>query len=340
MERRNPFSPMDHLPLPPSGDRPLEVRLVRGEAVESRHRVHAMVCDAAGASVLRWGDPGLAFFPRSSVKLMQAVAWVSEGCGRQIGLGPEELALACASHMGEDVHSRVVEGWLARLGLGEEALECGAHRPYHEASADALVREGRRPTQLHNNCSGKHAGLLTLCRCRGWDHVGYSSYDHPAQQAVRGALGRFLGLDMDRAPWGIDGCGIPTYSLPLEALARGMARAADPAGLEAGVGEAVRSLNGAIAAHPLLYGGAASFSSQVVAQTEARVFAKVGAEGVYGAWFPEKGLGLAMKCEDGNARAVEMAMAAVLRELGHPLGFHSPLVRRWTGEVVGQLVCG
>jgi L-asparaginase II len=144
---------------------------------------------------------------------------------------------------------------------------------------------------------------------------------------------------MDQAPWGIDGCGIPTYAVSLERLATGMARLADPSVLEANLGNAVRVLNAAIAAKPNFIGGTESFSSKVVAETEGRVFAKVGAEGVFGAWIPQAGLGLAIKCEDGTTRASEVAMATVLRELGFPLGFFSPLVKRWTGEVIGQFFC-
>jgi L-asparaginase II len=152
-------------------------------------------------------------------------------------------------------------------------------------------------------------------------------------------MGEFYGVDLTRAPWGIDGCGIPTYSVPLEVLATAMAKLANPGELSADLKVAVGKLNAAIAAKPRFVGGTTSFCSQVVAESEGRVFAKLGAEGVYGAWIPKAGLGLAMKCEDGNSRATEVAMAAVLRNLGYPLSFYSPLVRRWTGEVVGQFVC-
>ncbi len=339
MERQNPFYPMDPGPLPPSGGKPLEVCLLRGRAIESRHRVHVMVREAtaSGGIVHSWGNPDLAFFPRSAVKWMQAAAWVSKGMDRQVS--HEELALACSSHHGEAMHTQLVNAWLTRLGLSEEDLECGTHEPYHRPTARALVREDKAACQLHNNCSGKHAGLLTACQAQGWATLGYSSYDHPVQQSLRETLGQFLDLDLGRLPWGIDGCGIPTYALPLSALALGMARLAQPEELPADLGAAVDLLNGAVAARPELVGGSHSFCSQVVAETEGRVFAKTGAEGVYGGWIPAAGLGIVLKAEDGSTRAAEMAMASVLRELGHPLAFFSPLVRRWTGEVVGQLIC-
>ncbi|MGZ3662111.1 MAG: asparaginase, partial [Bdellovibrionota bacterium] len=187
--------------------------------------------------------------------------------------------------------------------------------------------------------SGKHSGLLTFCQACEWETAGYTNYDHPVQKAIRETMAEFFGNDMERAHWGIDGCGIPTYSLSLEVMAKGMGRLADPRELNTQLRGAVGTLNAAIAAKPHFLGGTNSFCTKVVTETEGRVFAKLGAEGVYGAWIPQAGIGLALKCEDGTARAAEVAMAAVLRELGHPLGFFSPLVKRWTGEVVGQFVC-
>ncbi len=339
MERQNPFVLRDPPALHPPGDQPLEVALIRGGAIESRHRVHAVVMGKKGEVLYRWGSAAYSFFPRSSIKLLQAAAWVKDGVAQEFGLGKEHLAIACGSHHGEKVHTSLVEAWLAKLGLAEEDLECGAHAPYHVPTAHELVRAGQVPSQLHNNCSGKHAGLLTLCKARGWETQGYSFYDHPVQAALRETLGRFFEIDMAEALWGIDGCGIPTYSIPLSALAGSLAAAANARGIERSLGDAVKELNSAIGAHPAMIGGTNSFCSQIVAETEGRVLAKVGAEGVYGAWIPGSGIGIAMKCEDGAARATEVAMASVLRELGHPLGFPSALSRRWTGEVVGQFVC-
>ncbi len=339
MERKNPFLPIDQAPLPHSGEKPLEVCLLRGEAIESRHRVHVLVADAQGETIFQWGNPRLRFFPRSAVKVIQAAAWVADGLDKPWELGDEELSVACGSHEGEEFHVRRVEKWLGQLGLNEEALACGAHPPYHQPSAHALIREGRAFTQVHNNCSGKHAGLLTCCVANQWEVKGYTNYDHPLQEKLRGTLGKFFDVDFARLPWGIDGCGIPTYSVSLGGMATAMARLAEPAQLGGKLSEAVRRLNAAIQAQPLFIGGTTSFCSQIVPQAEGRVLAKLGAEGVYGAWLPEAGLGVAMKCEDGNARASEVAMAAVLRELGHPLDFYSPLVRRWTGEVIGQFFC-
>lgn len=331
MERKNPFHPLDFAGLPSEGNAPLEVGVLRGSSVESRHRVHVVESDAAGNLLRHWGNPELSFFPRSAVKMIQALVWMEEKSD------PEEIAIACGSHHGEEIHLAVVNRWLGRLGLSEKNLECGAHEPTGKMAALALARKGESPCQIHNNCSGKHCGLLTACLASGWDLEGYSNYDHPLQAKIRELLAQFLGMDLNQSPWGIDGCGIPTYAIPLRSMAVAMAKLANPDSLDSHIQKSVGRVNAAIKKHPLLLGGSESFSSKVVAETEGRAYAKLGAEGVYGIWLPQEGIGLSVKCEDGNARAAECAVAAILRDLGHPVSF-SPLLKRWTGEVVGQLL--
>jgi L-asparaginase II len=270
---------------------------------------------------------------------MQALLWVAPEFYKKWDLGSTEMALACGSHQGEPFHVKAVKSWLEKLGLDEKTLECGAHDPFDRKSSHALIREGKFPSPLHNNCSGKHAGILTACLAEGWPTEGYSNYDHPAQQKIRNILGVFLEKDVNAMAWGIDGCGIPTYSVPLDSLAGAMCYAANPQGLPAEYRSAMTLLNQAIAEKSEYMGGTESFCTQVVAETEGRVFAKVGAEGVYGAWIPKAEIGIAIKCEDGAARAAEAALVAVLHELGYPLGFYSSLLRRWGGEVVGQFFC-
>lgn len=339
MERKNPFLPLDPRPLPPAGPRPLEAILLRGQAVESRHRVHVALAEAC--KPLRcWGDPQLAFFPRSAVKPIQALAWWSGARKDHFGLGERELAIACGSHEGEPVHTELVEGWLGRLGLSADALECGAHEPNQRSAARELCRRGQAPSALHNNCSGQHSGLLTACVAEGWPTGGYANYDHPVQARVRECLALFFGEDPAGAHWGIDGCGIPTYSVTLAAMAEAMKKLARPQLMGSAIAGAVAELSQSLARFPDLLGGSDSFSSKVVAETEGRVFAKVGAEGVYGLWIPADGIGIAIKCEDGSVRGAEAAVVAVLRELGYTLAFPSDLQRRWSGEVVGQIFCG
>jgi L-asparaginase II len=340
MERQNPYHPASPLPLPASGKDPLEARLVRGNATESRHRIHVLVTDAQGKVRAQWGDPEFRFFPRSAIKVIQALSWVAPGYHREFSLGKEELSIACGSHEGEEEHVQVVARWLEKLKLAEANLECGAHEPYDRGAARRLAARGGEWSQLHNNCSGKHCGFLTACLKEGWPLAAYVDYGHPVQRRLRELQSPFFGMDFEKAAWGIDGCGIPTYEVSLRHMAQAMARVADPRNLGSDIQEAVAALNSGIAAYPQLIGGSQTFSTKVTPDTEGRVFAKVGAEGVFGLWIPREGLGIAAKCEDGSIRGVEIAVNAVLRELGYPLSFYSPYVRRWSGEVVGEMLCG
>jgi L-asparaginase II len=340
MDRRNPYQPITPPALPPSGNEPIEARLVRGNATESRHRVQVLVTDASGKVHAQWGDPSFRFFPRSAIKVIQALSWVAPGYHKDFGLNGEEMSIACGSHEGEEHHVAVVARWLEKIHLNEFSLECGAHEPYDRGAARRLAARGGDWSQLHNNCSGKHCGFLTACLKEGWPLASYVNYDHPVQARLRELQAPFFDLDFNRAAWGIDGCGIPTYEVTLQSMATAMARVADPRNLGADIQQGIAALNSSIAAHPQLIGGSETFSTKVTPETEGRVFAKVGAEGVFGLWIPGEGLGIAAKCEDGSIRGVEIAVNAVLRELGYPLSFYSPYVRRWSGEVVGEMICG
>lgn len=338
--RANPFQKRSPGPFRAPGGQPVEVLVTRGMSIESRHRVHIAVAGADGNIRASWGDLSLPVFPRSAIKPLQALPLFSAGVVEKYRLDHAELALACASHHGEKMHVEKVAAWLERIGCSEADLECGVHEPYHLATAKELVRRDQLASQLHNNCSGKHAGMLAACKCLGLPTRGYSNFDHPYQVRQRAVLGEIYGLNLDKNAWGIDGCGIPTYAVPLAKLARSMAVLGGGSFVASKIREAVVSLNEAIAAKPEFIGGSESFCSRVAAETRGKIFAKLGAEAVYGAWIPSAGIGIALKCEDGAYRASEAALVACLRYLGHELEFaQTPLVKRWGGEVVGEIYC-
>ena len=295
---------------------PIAVEVTRGDTVESRHRACAVVADATGAIVARWGDVEAPVFPRSAIKPIQALPLVETGAAERFGLSDAELALACASHAAEPMHIAVAEPWLARIGLGEADLECGAHLPSSEAAAIALLQGGGTPSQLHNNCSGKHTGFLTTAVHRGERPVGYIHLDHPVQQRVLSAIGEMAGVDMARAPVGIDGCSIPTLAIPLAALATAFARFAEPSGLAPERIAATERIRAAMTANPEMISGTGRLCTRLVAASGGRIIAKTGAEGVYAAALPEAGLGVAVKADDGAHRAAEVTLIAVLRHLG------------------------
>ncbi|MGE5545773.1 MAG: asparaginase [Solirubrobacterales bacterium] len=294
---------------------PLLIEVTRGDTVESRHLGAAVVADADGRVVSAWGECGRATFPRSALKPIQALPLAESGAVEAFGLGTEHLALAAASHSGEAAHVERVEAWLSRIGLDVTALECGAHAPSNPEAAARLIKTDGSPCPLHNNCSGKHTGFLTVARQLGLPHRGYIGHDHPVQQLVSAAISDMTGVATAQAAWGTDGCGIPTYALPLSAIATAMARMADPARLPPGRAKAARAIVAAMLEHPHLVAGSGRLCTRFM-QAVPRIAVKGGAEGCYTAIIPEKGWGVALKIDDGAGRAAEVAILAVLTKLG------------------------
>jgi L-asparaginase II len=294
---------------------PVLVEVTRGGVVESRHRGAACVYDSDGARVAAWGDVEAPVFPRSAVKLLQAVPFLETGAADVCQANFNELALACASHNGERAHVAVARAWMERLGLEECHLACGAHVPYDAEAANALVRAGEQPSTLHNNCSGKHLAMVATALAKNEPIAGYHEPGHPVQVRVRDTLAELAGEDLARAPMGIDGCSIPTYGIPLAALARAMARVADPRGLKVVRQSAIRRLRNAVARNPFMTAGTGRICTALIGRKSTELYVKGGAEGVFTASLYELGVGVALKIDDGAKRAAEVALAAILRYL-------------------------
>jgi L-asparaginase II len=295
---------------------PVLVEITRGNRVESRHRGAAAVIRADGSVVASWGDVDRRVFPRSAIKLLQALPLLETGAADHLAVSDQELALACASHGGEPEHVELVAGWLRRLGLGPENLICGPHPPLSEDAAKALLRRGEEPSPLHNNCSGKHAGFLTTAIFLCESTTGYGGTVHPVQLRVKRIVAQMAGVDVGDEILAIDGCGVPTFAIPLQSLARCMALLAEPGALGRLRAAAARRLVAAMTAHPLLVAGRNRFDSSVIEASAGAVVVKGGAEGVHTAFLPERGVGFAVKIDDGASRAAEAAMAALLLRFG------------------------
>jgi len=294
---------------------PVLVEVTRGATVESRHRGAACVYDSSGARVLAWGDVEAPVFPRSAVKLLQAVPFLETGAADVCQANFNELALACASHGGERAHVAVARAWMERLGLEEGHLACGAHVPYAEEAASALIRAGEAPSTLHNNCSGKHLAMAATALAKGEPIAGYHEPDHPVQLRVRDAVAELTGENLIQAPMGIDGCSIPTWAISLAALARAMARVADPRGLKVARQSAIRRLRNAVARNPFMTAGTGRVCTALIGRKSTELYVKGGAEGVFVAALYELGVGVALKIDDGAKRAAEVALTAILRYL-------------------------
>ena len=335
---------------------PVFVNVLRGDAIESVHCGALAVLDADGAVVASLGDIDRPIFPRSAVKVLQALPLVASGAADRLSLNDEELAIACASHNGEALHAQTAAAMLAKAGLDVAALECGTHWPYLDTASRALAAQGLQPSALNNNCSGKHAGFLCLACAlhdgRGGIDLqqyarGYVAADHPVMREVTAALQASTGFDLSHAPRGTDGCSIPTYAIPLRNLALAFARVGTGIGLSDEHAAAAKRLCRAVAKAPFMVAGTNRFDTRVMEALGERVFCKVGAEGVFCAALPERGLGVAIKIDDGNnARAAEVAMAAVIEAL-LPLddadarlmrSLSEVDLRNWNGILVGRLM--
>lgn len=327
------------------------VEVVRGTVVESLHRVHVAVVDAAGTMRASAGEPERVTFIRSAAKPFQALPIVSEGVLDRFGVTLEELAVACGSHSGEPRHVEAVTSLLRRIGLDGEALACGPQPPFDAAARRELAEAGLEPGRLHNNCSGKHAGMLAVARVHGWDTSGYHLPEHPVQLRMLAELERWLELPPEAMAMGTDGCAAVTFGVPLRSMALGYARLAQAA--RVGEREATYVV-GSMTSYPEMVGGEGRLCTDLMTCAAGRLFAKVGAEGVYGVGVPGAELGIAMKVEDGSQRAIGPAILAVLRELdliseddlGRLLRHAYPEVLNTRGDVVGQvrarvrLTCG
>lgn len=323
-----------------------EVLVVRGHVVESRHEITAAVADAQGRLRWRVGDPdALVTYMRSSAKPLQALPAVEAGVLEAFGLDERCLALMCASHAGTPVHTQLAADILARAGLTPEHLQCGAHWPYHDATADAMRRRGERPTALCSNCSGKHAGMIAFAQKLGADVQTYRSPVHPVQRRIRRAVADMAGLDETAIQTAVDGCGVPVFAMSVGAMATAFARLAAPGALDAPRRDAVGRITAAMAAYPELVGGPGRFDSVLMASLRGRVISKVGAEGVQCMALPELGLGVALKVHDGAARAAGPAALEILSALGvmgeperlalEPM--RQPVLRNVAGDPVGEI---
>jgi len=324
---------------------PVLVEVLRGKTVESRHAGAVAIADADGRLVLALGDVERPVFPRSAVKAMQAIPLVESGAADAFGLCDDELAVACASHSGDPVHVEAVRSLLAKAGLDENYLACGAHWPVSDRAMRELIQAGRRPQAIHNNCSGKHAAMLAASAYLGLGPRGYERPDHALQVMIKGIISETCGIALDRDGMAIDGCSVPTWSLPLAALARGFARLGTGKGFPPTRAKAATRLLEACFACPDLVAGEGRFDTIAMRALAPELFVKGGAEGVHCAALPGLGLGIALKIDDGAKRGTERALTevvtALLPEARSVLAeqIEGDLLN-WRGIKVGKMLAG
>lgn len=329
------------------------VEVARGAITESRHRGHITAAEPDGEVVAFLGAPETVTFLRSSAKPHQAIPLIVSGAADHFGFNEREIALACASHSGEPIHTEIAASMLRKIGLGPEALLCGVHDPFSPDVTRELRARGEEANVLQNNCSGKHAGMLALAKFLGAPTEDYDSADNPVQLAIADVVSQFSDIEVENISVGVDGCGVPVFGVTMKAMALMYARlVAPPATFDNATRAACTRIVEAMTAHPELIGGTKDrLDTEMMRATGGTLISKVGAEGVYTAgilpcenW--PKGLGLALKIEDGDDHR---ARPTVVIESLHQLGVLTDEardavskyaffpIRNRRGEIVGEV---
>lgn len=306
---------------------PVLVEMYRGNAVENIHRGSLCAVDPLGRLIAEAGDIDAQIFPRSAIKSIQALALFESGAAEKFDLNDEELALACSSHHGEDIHTSKVIRFLEKLGLSAADLECGPQMPSNRAARSALLKSGSNASALHNNCSGKHAGMLAVALALNAPTKNYVDISHPVQQLVRKVGEDVLGCDFSLARCGTDGCSIPTWQAPLKNFAMAFSRIAAGSLSSDTLNHGAERLVTAVMNNPYLIAGQDVFDTKAMEIFQGALMIKVGAAGVFCGMLPERKIGFALKCDDGDMKAAEVMVAALLLQIGQPNAAQSAFLR-------------
>jgi len=321
---------------------PILIELTRGKLVESVHAGALAIARPNGELVVSIGDVAKPVFPRSAIKAFQALPLLETGAANRFEFGDREIALACASHSGTAEHVELAASMLARAGHDVTALGCGAHMPVYDEAAYELRRSGQQPTALNNNCSGKHSGMVATCVHCGDPVAEYWLPSHPHQLRIARTLEDFTQTRIGADNSGVDGCSAPNWAIPLAQTARAFATFITGDKLSVGRAEACRRIAAACMAEPNMVAGPGRLDTKVMTALPGRIFIKTGAEGVYCGAFPELGLGFALKVDDGNPRASQAAIEALLQRVfgaEATFGMLGP-VRNWRGTETGSVRAG
>lgn len=320
--------------------KPIEIEITRGKFIESVHRVHCMIIESTGKINKCWGDEDLIFFPRSSIKPLQALLILESGCADHYQISDQEIAIACGSHNGESNHIQLVTDWLQKVGLNKKNLLCGAHPPlslptYHEMLAQKTPIES-----IHNTCSGKHTGMLSVAKFFQTSLDHYMDFDHPVQQRIKDILSDFMGSAFQASQYAIDGCSVPTWATSLKQLALAAACFGYPAKFDLPRQQACKRIHQAMIKHPYYVAGSNRIDTEIMEQCDQCII-KVGAEGVFWAALPNRQLGIALKAEDGSDRAAKAAIIRVLKYLNvipklyQSLDKYIPIIKNHNNMSVG-----
>ena len=322
--------------------------VIRGETIETIHRGHFIVIDGDGQTLASMGEPSTVTFFRSAAKAFQAIPFITSGAADAFSFTEDEIALAVASHSGEKMHVEIAARMLEKIGLGESDLRCGTHFPFYEPEEHRMIREGEKPTQLHNNCSGKHIAMLALAKHIGDDIKTYELPDSRVQKRILKCIADFTEIPENEIAIGIDGCAAPNFALPVAAMAKSFVNLLAPTKFPEPTQAACRRIVAAMLKYPELIGGTDRLDTMLMQAAPGKLISKVGADGVWlGGVLPSEkhptGLAIALKVEDGDDHRGRPVIAVeILRHLGilaeNDLPDLSPMpIKNRRGDVVGRV---
>lgn len=320
----------------------------RGSLADLYHYGHIVVVDTEGNVLWQLGDANRITYARSSAKLFQAIPVIESGAADAYGITDKELAFMCASHRGEEFHTDAVLSILKKAGLNKDYLQCGTHYPYAPYMEDKLRAEGSQPTTLHNNCSGKHSGILITAKMRGESLDDYYALNHPLQKKITEVIAHMCDYSADEIEIGVDGCGMPVHALPIYKFAQGLARMSKPDVLEGSLAKIVSRIVNAVTTHPEMVDGTDGFTTGLMQVFGDRLFSKSGANAFYAIGIKDKGIGIAMKMDGGRSDIVPLAMLETLVQIGvitreesELLPNHKPvsIIRNHKKEEIGKAIC-
>lgn len=322
---------------------PILAHLQRGDLIENRYRGSYVVVDSDGALIAATGHFCNTIYARSALKPIQVLAMLESGAADKYNVSDAEIALACASHSGEAEQVNQVAQWLERIGLSVSDLECGSHMPLGRGAEKLLIEKGEKPSSLHNTCSGKHTGFLTLAQFQGAPLKGYTAFNHPTQIAINEVIAEMTETETSTAPRGVDGCQIPVIGIELKGLAIAMAKLVDPKGLSPQRQQSCVRVVQAMQTHPYLLAGTKRFCTEIIQLTQGEVLVKMGADGVFSAAVPKRKWGIALKIDDGNIKAAEVALISLLvrlqvvEDLNLFTNYLELPIHNWNRQIVGKI---
>jgi len=321
------------------------VNIYRGEIIESSHCGHFAVVNAEGQILYQFGNPQTITYLRSSAKPLQAIPLVESGAAAHFKFASEEIAVITGSHNGEPKHIEAVLSILAKIGLTAENLQCGVHTPSYYAATNTSPKPGEEFSPLHHNCSGKHAGMLALCRFKNLPTENYLDPHHPVQEQICEAIANICDYPKEKISIGIDGCSAPVHAMPLYNMALGFARFVTPHSVPRDKAKVYSTIYQAMIAHPDMVAGEKRFDTELMTACQEKLAVKGGAEGLQCIGFLERGWGMAAKINDGSKRAVAPFSLEILKQLGVVTSseleklkpFYSEIIYNWTKKEVGVI---